>query len=86
MHISIKSIDVGFDLRAVGQTVLLDPETTSVAYDKPERGGYVTAADKHAEGTPQQILRTLRGAGYKCRFEELRAEKLEAHNAQEAAK
>ena len=68
MTISIRSIDVGFDLRAVGQTTTLPPGTTAVLCDLPERNGYVMPREKAVTGTPEKILRSLRGLGYSVRF------------------
>lgn len=68
MTISIRSLDIGFDVRAVGQTVTLPADTTAVLCDLPERGGYVMPRKDAIVGTPEQILRSLRGLGYSVHF------------------
>lgn len=67
--VSIRSIDVGFDPRAVGDGPLLLPVgTTTVLCDLPERDGYVGAREGAITGTPTQILKRLRGLGYSVRY------------------
>jgi hypothetical protein len=68
MTISIRSIDIGFDVRAVGQTVMLATNTTAVLCDLPARDGYVMPRKQPVTGTPEKILRSLRGLGYSVRF------------------
>jgi hypothetical protein len=69
MMISIRSIDVGFDLRTVGQSAVLPIGTTAVLCDSPKRNGYVLARKKAITGTPHEILKKLRGLGYSVRYE-----------------
>lgn len=66
--ISLRSIDIGYDVRVVGGTWTLPSDTTAVLCDMPERDGYVIARKKPVTGTPLQILRSLRGLGYSVRF------------------
>jgi len=67
--LSIRSIDVGWDPRTVGSTVLLPKGTKCVYYDQAKRGGIVCPEPVPATGNRQQILATLRHAGYDVRFE-----------------
>ena len=68
LTISLRSIDVGFDLRAVGQTAILPEGITAVLCDLPERGGHVIPREQPVSGNPAQILKRLRGLGYSVRY------------------
>jgi len=63
--VSIRSIDFGFDTRAVpGPPIRLPVGTMAVLCDLPERDGYVMPRKGAITGTPGQILKRLRGLGY----------------------
>ena len=68
MTISIRSTDMGYDLRAVGQEVILPADTDAVLCDMPERNGYVIRREDAVTGTHDQIVKRLRGLGYRVRF------------------
>lgn len=69
MTISIRSIDIGFDLRAVGQRIILPADTDCVLCDLPERDGIVQRWEEPVTGSREKITRALRGLGYRIDFD-----------------
>ena len=59
MEISIRSIDVGFDIRNIGQAVVLMPTVTKVLYETIGDGKPMVA-----EGNYDSIVKELAAVGY----------------------
>lgn len=75
--ISIRSIDIGFDVRSTGQTVELPDHVTTVLCDLPDRDGYIMPRKKPVTGSQAAILKTLRGLGYSVRFKNSAAKEVD---------
>jgi hypothetical protein len=70
LEVSVRSIDVGFDPREVGQAVKLPKFVTRVLYDEPRGSdGIVRAADKPAIGDAKAIAAKLESVGYTVEIE-----------------
>ena len=65
---SLRSLDVGFDLRALKMTATLPAGTTAVLCDMPRRKGPTKPRKEPVTGSPTEILRTLRRLGYSVRW------------------
>lgn len=70
LEVSVRSIDIGFDPRRIGQTVKLPKYVTRVLYDEPaDESGIVRAAKKPALGDAKTIAKQLVAVGYTVEIE-----------------
>lgn len=70
--VTLRSIDVGFDLRLHKMTAQIPAGTTHVLCDERQRGACVLARREPVTGTPEEITQQLRGFGYRVRWTEAR--------------